>query len=88
MDDWKGGESGITYASARLSSLRLRYGWLHHGSALDRYATVSVAVQNIGGEFFHVMGRVRGIATISSLILSEDKTNPRLGTSVVFIPMR
>ena len=41
-----------------------------------------VAVQNIGGKFFHTMGRVSVISTSSSPLTSEGKTNTRLGASV------
>ena len=34
--------------------------------AFDRSATVSVSVQNIGGKFFHPIGRVSRITTNSS----------------------
>ena len=54
---------------------------------LDRYATISLSVDNIGGEFFHPMCRASGIATSYSSFPSEGKTNHRLGASIGFIPM-
>ena len=65
----------------------LRNGRLQRRSELSRFATVSVSVQIMGREFFHTMGRVRSIATISSPLPSEGETNTSLGAFVGIIPM-
>ena len=56
---------------ARFSHLCGQDGWLQHSAALVRSANVSADMQNIGGGFFHPMGKVIGIADISSLLPSE-----------------
>ena len=53
-----------------------------------RSATVSVAVQNKGGEFFHPIGNVRGMATIGSSSLPLGNINPNLGASYGHSHMR
>ena len=84
---WKGGESVITNASTRSYIFCLQDGWLQCRAALDRSTTVYVAVQNMGVKFFHSMGRVSGIATRFSMLLSEVKTKPSLGASVGLSPI-
>ena len=62
-------------------------GVLQRKSAFNRSATVSVAVQKIGGNFSHPIGRVRGIATNSSSYSSKGMTSPSLGVFIGRNPM-
>ena len=55
---------------------------MQHRDAFSRFKTVSVAVNNKGGEFFHPTERVSDIATRCSTLPSEGKTKPILGKSV------
>ena len=73
---WKGGEYVITNASTRSYILCLRDGWLQCRAALDRSTNFYVAVHNMGVKCFHSMGRLSGIATRFSMILSEVKPSP------------
>ena len=50
-------------------------------SLISRSATVSVAVQNMGGKFFQPMARVNRIATKSSSPASLGKTRPNFAAS-------
>ena len=77
---WSGCELGITTASTNLFSLCRWDGWLQRRAAFYRSATVSVAVQKIGREFLHPMGRVSSIVTNSSLLSCEEKNNPIFGS--------
>ena len=87
-DGCRGSELGMTNASSRLSSFCLWDGYLQLRAVFARYATIYVAVQNMGGEFLHPIGRMSGIATSSSPLPPKSKTNPILGTSVGGRPMR
>ena len=64
-DGWIDRELDMTTSSTRLSILCERDGWLQRRAELNKSATISMNVQNIGGEFFYPMGRVSSIATIS-----------------------
>ena len=74
-------------ASTMSSSLCSKAGVLQCKAAFTRSATISVAVQNIGGEFFHLIERVNGIATNSPSSHSDGKTSPSLASSVKSKPM-
>ena len=69
-------------------SLYGKLGVLQRNAALTKYATVSVAVQNIGDEYFHPIGRVSGITTNFLSSLAKGKTIPILGASVGHDTMR
>ena len=57
----------MTTASALLSRLYVWYGLLQYKAEFSRFTTVSMAVHNMSGDFFHTMDRVRFIYTSSSL---------------------
>ena len=66
-------------ASAMSYSLCGKVGVLQRKATLDRFAAVSVTVKNMGGKFFHPIGRVTGISTNSSSSPSQVKSIPSLG---------
>ena len=70
------------------SSLCSKTGVFPHKAAFARSPTVSVAVQNTGGEFFHPIRRFSIIATNSSSSPSERKNSPRLGEFLRHNPMQ
>ena len=74
------GGAALLTASALSSSLCGRAGPRQRRAALARSATVSVAVQNKGGEFFHPIGNVSGTATSSSPSFPGN-TSPSFGAS-------
>ena len=82
------GGSSLTKVYSILSSLCGKVGVLQRKAKFSRSATVSVAVKNMGGEFFHPIWRVIGIATNSLSSTSKGKTIPILGESVGRKPMR
>ena len=69
-------------------SLFSRVGVLQHKAEFAKSSTVSVAVQNMGGEFFHPKGRVSGITTNLSSSNFEGNIRPSLGAPVRHKPMR
>ena len=81
------GGSSLKKASIMSSSLCRKAGVLQRKYALARSTTVSVAMQNMGGEFFHPIGGVSGITTISQSSHSDGKTSLRLGLSIGRKPM-
>ena len=70
------------------SILCSKAGVLQRKAAFARSTTVSVTIENMGGEVFHPIGRVSGISTISSSSYSYGKTSPSLGSSIGHKPMR
>ena len=79
MDGWISHKLDMTNASALFSSLCRQDVWFKLRASLDRSTTVSVAMKNIFGEFFHHMERVIGIATRYSPLLAEGENNPSFG---------
>ena len=82
---------GVTYliiASSMLSSLYRKVGVLQRNDEFARFSTVSIAMQNIGVEFFHPIGRISSITTKSLSSLSDKNTIPSLGLSVGRKPMK
>ena len=49
--------------------------------SFERPATVSVVIQNKGGEVFQHMGNLRGVAIIGSSSAPFGKIRPSLGAS-------
>ena len=75
------GDATLPTASALLSSLCSHKGECAQRAWFDKSETLSIAVQNKGGEFFHSMGRVSKVATISSLPSSTGNMRPSFGAS-------
>ena len=85
---WRVFRASLTMASAMSSSLCGKAGVLQRKSVFSTSATVSVAVKNVGGEFFHPIGRVSGITTNYSSFPSKENTSTSLGESVGCKPMQ
>ena len=86
--DCRVGGSSLTMALAISSRLFFNAGALQFKAAFARFATVSVAVENMGSEFFHSIGMVSGITTNYPSSTSEGGNIPSLGSSVGRNPMR
>ena len=85
---WRVRSYSLTMDSAIPSSLCGKLVVLQSKAIFDISTTVFVAVQNMGGNFFHPIGRVSSIATNSLSSPSEGKTSSGLGASVGRKPMR
>ena len=68
-------------ASVVSYSLYGKTGVLQRKAAFSISVTISVAVKDVGGGFFHPIGRVRFVDTKSSSSLSDEKTSSRLGVT-------
>ena len=77
-DVWRVCGSSLPIASAMSSNLCGKSEGLQLKAALSRSSTVSVTMQNMGGEFFHPIGRVTGIATKYLFYTSEGGNIPIL----------
>ena len=75
---WVVDGSFLTMSYAIPCNLCEKAGVLQRKVAFAKSATMSVAVQNIGGEFFQPIGRVRSIDTNSSYPPSDGKNLPHI----------